>query len=92
MKYKKGESGNPAGRKKGKPNRTTDQIRAMLHDFINTNIETLQTDFESMEPEKRLSFFERLLKHILPAPLQELERLSDEQLDELINRLKKNNS
>jgi hypothetical protein len=52
-------------------------------------METLQADFDLLEPKDRLNFIDRLLKHVLPAPLQELERLTDEQLDELINRLKK---
>ena len=91
MKYKKGESGNPAGRPKGAPNKTTEEIRTMLQDFITANIESLQADFQAMEPKERLSFFERLLKHILPAPLPELERLTDEQLDELIEKLKNQN-
>lgn len=91
MKYKKGESGNPAGRKKGSPNRTSEQIRALLLKFIDSNIDNIQADFMAMGSKDRLSFFERLLKHILPQPMNELERLSDDQLDQLINRLKKNN-
>lgn len=91
MKYKKGESGNPAGRKKGKANRTTDELRSLLQNFIDANIETLQADFDQLEAKERLTYIERLLKHVLPAPMGELERLTDDQLDQLINRLKKNN-
>lgn len=79
------------GRKKGTPNRSTDELRNLLQSFINTNMETLQTDYDKLEPKDRLNFINSLLRHVLPAPLQELERLTDEQLDELINRLKKNN-
>lgn len=84
----KGTVNNPNGRPKGKPNRTTDELRAMVQNFIDANLQTLQTDFDKLEPKDRLAFIERLLKHVLPAPLQELDRLTDEQLDELINRLK----
>lgn len=76
------------GRKKGTPNRSTDELRNLLQSFINTNMETLQTDYDKLEPKDRLNFINSLLRHVLPAPLQELERLTDEQLDELINRLK----
>lgn len=86
---KKGTVNNPNGRPKGTPNKSTDELRTLLQSFIDTNIETMQADFDALEPKERLSFIDRLLKHVLPAPLQELARLTDEQLDELINRLKK---
>jgi hypothetical protein len=79
------------GRKQGTANRSTDELRNLLQSFIDDNMETLQADFDKLEPKDRLNFIERLFKHVLPAPLHELERLTDEQLDELITRLKKNN-
>ena len=91
MPFKTGISGNPNGRPKGSPNKTTDEIRTMLQDFISDNLETLQADFEALEPKDRLTFIERLFKYILPAPLNELERVTDDQLDEIINKLKKQN-
>ena len=81
---KKGHTNNPNGRPKGKPNRSTDELRSLLQSFIDANIETMQADYDSLEPKDRLNFIERLLKHVLPAPLQELEKLTDEQLDTLI--------
>ena len=87
---KKGTINNPNGRPKGKPNRTTDELRAVLQNFIDNNMESLQADYDALEPKDRLNFIERLLKHILPAPLPELERLTDEQLDLLIRKLKSN--
>ena len=92
MPFEKGQSGNPTGRKKGKPNKTTEEVRGLVQSFIEQNIETLQADFDQLEPKDRLTFIERLLKHVLPNPLHELERLSDEQLDELIARLKEQNT
>ena len=74
---KKGHTNNPNGRPKGKPNRSTDELRSLLQSFIDANIETMQADYDSLEPKDRLNFIERLLKHVLPAPLQELEKLTD---------------
>jgi hypothetical protein len=79
---------NPNGRPKGKPNRTTDELRGLFQSFIESNIETLQTDFDKLEPKDRLSFMERIAKLVLPAPLNELQRLTDDQLNELIYKLK----
>ena len=77
------------GRKQGTANRSTDELRNLLQSFIDTNMKTLQADYNKLEPKDRLNFINSLLRHVLPAPLQELERLTDEQLDELIERLKK---
>jgi hypothetical protein len=88
MPFKKGISGNPEGRKKGVANKSTEEIRSMLQLFIESNIETLQSCFDSLEPNQKLTFFNALLKHILPAPLHELEKLTDDQLDQLITKLK----
>ncbi|KAF0202244.1 MAG: hypothetical protein FD170_1970 [Bacteroidetes bacterium] len=75
---KKGTINNPNGRPKGSTNKSTDELRTLLQTFIDTNIETMQADYEALEPKDRLNFIERLLKHVLPAPLQELEKLTDE--------------
>lgn len=79
---------NKAGRPKGVPNKTTDQLRGMFQAFLEANLETLQADFDKLEPKERLSFIERVAKLVMPAPLHELERLTDEQLQELINKLR----
>jgi len=83
---------NKSGRPKGVPNKTTDQLRGMFQTFLEANIDTLQNDFDMLEPKDRLLFIERIAKLILPAPMNELQKLSDEQLDELITRLKKENN
>jgi len=79
------------GRKKGTPNQTTKELRNLFADFVNANISTLQADFDKLEPKDRLYFIDKIARLILPPPVHELETLSDEQLDELINRLKNGN-
>jgi hypothetical protein len=88
MKFQKGISGNPEGRKKGSPNRTTEQMRTMVQGFIETNWTKIQKDFDKLEPSERLKFLSSLLKHVLPAPLNEFENLSDEDLNKIITELK----
>jgi hypothetical protein len=78
------------GRKKGARNKTPEQIRKVIQSFIDRNFDSLQAEFNKLDAEKKLFFIEKLLKHVLPKPLNELERLTDEQLDELIKRLKNN--
>jgi len=88
MGLRKGNTNNPNGRPKGKPNRSTEELRKVLHNFIDTNIEMLQADFDSLEPKDRLNYLEKLLAHVLPKPITSLDQLSESDLDILLERLK----
>ena len=91
MKYEKGKSGNYSGRPKGSKNRTPEEVRQLLQSFIEANINTLQAEFNKLSSEKKLLFFEKLLSHCLPRPQNELERLTDEQLNEILEKFKPQN-
>jgi len=88
-KFQKGEGGRP----KGSPNKITAELRDWVSQFIADNKEQIQQDFESLEPKERIMIFEKLLKYALPA-LQsttlttDFERMTDEQLDRVIEELK----
>ncbi len=84
----KGNTNNLKGRPKGKPNKSTEELRGIVQAFIETNLETLQTNFDLLEPKEKLMFLDKMLKMVLPQPLNDLEKLTDEQLDELIKKLK----
>ncbi|MDD3875840.1 MAG: hypothetical protein PHT69_04420 [Bacteroidales bacterium] len=88
MGLKKGQTNNPEGRKKGTPNKATKALKEKFEQFINDNLERLQSDFDLLEPKDRLNFITKLASFIVPPPVNELELLTDEQLDELIKRLK----
>lgn len=87
--FKKGKGGRP----KGKPNKVTGNLRIWISNFINDNKQQIETDFKALEPKDRIAIFEKLLKYTLPT-LQatslttDFEKMTDEQLDEIINRLK----
>lgn len=82
------------GRKKGIPNRTTAQIKSLIIQFIDANIDTLQRDFNRLDPRDRLAFFEKVLRYVIPtkqASEININALSDDELtrltDELIAKL-----
>jgi len=56
------------GRAKGVPNKTTKQLKTMVHNFIADNWETVIKDFNSprLHPRDRLNFIERILKYCIP--------------------------
>jgi hypothetical protein len=74
----KGHTNNPNGRPVGSPNKTTTEIKSLITDFVGRNINTLQTDFEALDPKDRLAFFEKLLGYAIP---KQREAIADEVLD-----------
>ena len=82
------ENINRSGRPKGKQNRTTEAIRAVLADFIADNLPDLQKQYDSLKPAEKLQFIDRLLKHVLPAPLPDYELMTPEQFEQYIQELR----
>lgn len=92
MPFEKGISGNPEGRPKGVTNKTSTQLRETIISFLENNFERVVNDFEGLKPKERVRFYCDLLQYGLPR-LQavqletDFERLSDDQLDYIINQL-----
>ncbi len=88
--FKKGQG----GRKPGKPNKVTTDLRQWISHFIDDNREQIKQDWEKLEARDRVMMFERILKYALPT-LQattldiDFEKMTDQQLDYIIENLKK---
>ena len=84
------------GRKKGTPNKVTRDLRESITALVEKNLKTIESDFNKLDPERRLIVLERYLKYCLP-PLQsmsiqadikrQLEKLTDEELGELAEKI-----
>lgn len=74
------------GRRRGTPNRTTAELREALRAFIDANIDQLQDDFDQLDSEKRLTFFEKIVRMVLPPPVNP-DNLTVEQLEQLVEYL-----
>jgi len=85
---KKGTSNNPAGRPSGVRNKVTNNLKQQIADFLNENWPKITEDWLTLEPEKRLQFYERLIKYACPPATDELQRLTPDELDTLIDKLK----
>ena len=70
MAFKKGQSGNPAGRKRGVPNRSTNEMRNFVYDILNANFSKtkINNDFKSLNAKQRIDCFFKLLEFTLAKP------------------------
>lgn len=90
--FKPGESGNPEGRPKGTINKSSQQLRETISDFLLKNFDKIKEDFQDLKPRERSRLYCDLLRYGLPQ-LQaisldiELEKLSDSQLDLIFERI-----
>jgi len=98
MAYKKGESGNPTGRKLGTLNRSTKEVKSAIEILISKNTLNIQRWIKQTakeDPAKAVELIIELSKLVIPR-MQVLtvdsiyEKIPDEQLnyllDELINK------
>lgn len=95
MGLKKGMTNNPNGRKVGALNRINKDLRISITEFLESNFDEVVSEWNNLDGKEKLSFYKDLLKYSVPT-LQSTElktgfdQMTDEQLDTIINELKKN--
>ncbi len=93
MAFEKGKSGNRNGRPKGSKNKGGEKLRDLITGFLEDNFNQVVQDFDNLTPRDRMKVYTDLLQYAVPK-LQAVnssirfEDLTEEQLDEIINRLK----
>ena len=66
MSLRKGETNNPNGRPKGKPNKATAELKTWITELIDNNRDQLEIDLKSMHPKERWQIIERLMQYTTP--------------------------
>jgi hypothetical protein len=88
---------NPNGRPKGSPNKSSFELREKIKIFLSSNFDNMQAEYKKLDGLQKLTFYERLIKYVVPIMNNNevainFEQLTESELDEIINRLLSNNA
>lgn len=92
MKFEKGQSGNPKGRKPGSPNRVTGDLRARINALLSDSFDKIIDDFEQLEPRERVVAWVKLAEYVLPKlqrteTLVDVSKLTDDEVERLLSAI-----
>jgi hypothetical protein len=94
MPFEKGQSGNPDGRPKGSGNKESQKVKAIISEMLtdSTNVEKVKKEFAALSGRDLVKAYQDFMPYIVPKLSNtsldiDIEKLSDEQLDELYQRI-----
>lgn len=90
-KFKKGESGNPAGRPRGTKNKTTKEGKLFILEFLQDDQAQALKDWAKLSPWERWQTRKTMYEFIIPKQRQvqqvvDLSKLSNEEIDILFKQ------
>ena len=62
----KGQTNNPNGRPKGKPNKSTRELRDTIQKLVEKNLSQMARDLKALPPKERLDILVKLLAYVAP--------------------------
>jgi hypothetical protein len=94
MAFKKGTSGNPKGRPKGRKNEKTEYIRQWVLQIISSNAKDLLKDFQLLSPPEQWRVIATLLPYAIPKQAEakvsatmDFTQMTEEQIDRLADQM-----
>lgn len=88
MPFEKGR-GKTGGRQPGSINRTTTDIKSRIANFIDEQFDSIADDMSQLEPKERVTAYLKLMEYVVPKQREQkidLSTLTDEQVDDLLNK------
>ncbi len=85
------EGNKTGGRQKGTLNRTTTALKATIQGIVEKGFESIESDLQDMDAKDRVGFILKLAEFVIPKMREtkiDFNSLTDDEIDELINRLK----
>lgn len=87
--------GRIGGRAKGTPNKITSTVKDWISQLIDDNRSQIEKDIKRLSPKDRLQVFEKLMQYVIPKQQSvradiDLSKLSETQLDLIVDELTKN--
>ncbi len=82
------------GREKGTPNKATANLKNTIQGIVERSFESIESDLHDMDKKDKLGFVLKLIEYVIPKQREtkiDFNSLSDEEIDELINKLKLDN-